>query len=95
MSKGLGDALKDAAGKAFSAGQSLAENMLAKLFSQETFMAIVKKMLPEMLEFIPIDCLQSICEASRKVQGQSPIKNMSDRICNYTDTAGFMIKQLR
>lgn len=81
--------------EAWNTGLAITQDFLSKLFSMNTFMSIINKLLPELLEFLPTDCLQVICEASRKMQDKSKIAGMSDRIGNAMETTGFLLKEMR
>lgn len=81
MNIGLQDSIQTEAKNVFNTKLALSKNLLGKLFSLDTFLAIIQKMLPEMMEFLPLECLNTICEASRKIRGKSPITGINER--NY------------
>ena len=75
MHQGFKNALQKINDEAFNAELATRKGYLSTLFSLDTFMKIIQKLLPDLLQFLPIECLNVICEASRKVKGKSPVDN--------------------
>lgn len=72
-------------------GATIATNVFNKHVTMQNFMNIAQQTLPA-LNFIPKDCLTTVCDAVREASGENSIKGISSNFQNAKESAKLLIK---
>lgn len=84
--KDLNDSLKNS----WDFAGNLAKNTWNKTMTMENFNNIANQMFPAM-DFLPKECMKTICEAQRKAAGSNSIKDMNSSLKNGVDAAKLLV----
>lgn len=85
----LSNALEDA----WDYTKNLAANTWNKTVTMENFIDVANTMFPAM-DFIPTECLKTICQAQRQAAGQNSIADLSDGLKNKVNSTELLIKDV-
>lgn len=72
-------------------GTTIAQNVYNKNVTMQNFMNVAKGTLPA-LNFIPKECLNTICQSARKAKGENSIKGISNNLKNASESSQLLFK---
>jgi hypothetical protein len=76
---------------AWNLDKNLAINTWNKTITADNFMQVANQMFPAM-DFIPRDCMKTICKAQRQAAGENSIDGLSNSLQNNLEATGLLIE---